>query len=345
MAKLFLKKNSVRFPKLIIVEGFWKIGKTKIINYLAQRFGYIVIPELNHLKNNISQDISQWYHQKHLERYDQMEKKLKQKEKIIVERSVISNIAFSYAKTHKLSENFKVDLEKIKKRGDLLIIFLYGNKNFIKERVIKLKDYSVKKQILENPNFYKNYVYFYKNLLPSRIDNKIIFIKVDNKNAFNKFSDIIKRIETKIMVKDRDYQINCIVLKRQGRLLKDIKFLLLKRIQRKGGFWQPITGGAFFSEDKIAALKRELEEETGIKQKEIKNIINTNYSFSFVNDEGNKLQEYVYGVEINPNQKIVISKEHTEARWVGFKTALKLLKYESNKKGFRMLYEILKKRE
>lgn len=142
------------------------------------------------------------------------------------------------------------------------------------------------------------------------------------------------------MARDRDYQINGIVFKREGESPKNIKFLLLKRTLQKGGFWQSVTGGAFFSEDKIEALKRELKEEIGIK-KGVKNIINTNYSFSFIDDEGNGLQEYVYGIEIDPKQKISISKEHTKYKWVTLQEALKFLKYKSNKKGFKILYKII----
>lgn len=147
------------------------------------------------------------------------------------------------------------------------------------------------------------------------------------------------------MAKDRDYEINCIVFKREGKSPKDIKFLLLKRIPKRGGFWQSVTGGALFSEDKIEALKRELKEETGIKESDIKNIIDTNYSFSFVDEEGDELREYIFGVEVNPNQKIILSKEHTKVRWVDFETALKLLKYKENKKAFKTLYEILKSKK
>lgn len=142
------------------------------------------------------------------------------------------------------------------------------------------------------------------------------------------------------MLKDRIYQINCIIFKRIGESPKDIRFLLLKRQPEKGGFWQSITGGVYPKEDKIKALKRELQEEIGVK--EIKKIIDTNYSFSFITDEGDTLHEYVFGIEIDPKQKISISKEHTKYKWVKLKEALKLLKYESNIKGFKILYKIKK---
>lgn len=340
MGKLYLKKNLAKLPKIIIVEGFWGMGKTKLIDYLVKKFNYFSIPEPNHVTENIRKDISRWYYKKHLERLSEAIKKIEQK--IVMERSVISSVAFDYAKTNKLPPNYQKNLKKIRKLKDFLVIFLYGNKNFVRKKAFGLKDFSVKRQLLNNPNFYRNYINFYKNILPPLIGNKITFVKVSDGNTFNKFSNIIKKLKLRFMAKDRDYQINGIVFKREGKSIKDVKFLLLKRIPQKGGFWQSITGGAFFSEEKIKALKRELKEEANIEEKGIKNIINTNYSFSFINENGEELREYVYGVEIDPGQKIIISKEHSEARWVDFKTALKLLKYESNKRGFRILYKILK---
>ena len=144
------------------------------------------------------------------------------------------------------------------------------------------------------------------------------------------------------MKKDRIYEVNCIVFKRVGDSSKDVRFLLLKRIPKKGGFWQPVTGRVHQDEVRIKAIKREIREETGIKVKEIKGIINTNYSFQYRDNDGDKVREYVYGVEIIPKQEITISKEHTKFKWVTLREALKLLKYESNKKGFRVLFKMIK---
>ena len=49
------------------------------------------------------------------------------------------------------------------------------------------------------------------------------------------------------------------------RINGEIQYLLLKRISNLGEFWQPDTGGLEEGETKIEALKREIKEETGIK--------------------------------------------------------------------------------
>ena len=198
MARLYLKKDFVKLPKIIIVEGFWQIGKTKLIDYLAKEFNCIVLSEPNHITENIKKDISRWYYKRHLTRYNKALMTLKQKKNVLMERSVISNIAFNYAKTNKLPLNCRKNLEKIRELENFLLIFLYGDRDFIKRRVLRIKDLSVKKQILDNPNFYRNYIYFYKNFLPPLINNKMIFLKVNDKKVFKKFSNIIKELKMKI---------------------------------------------------------------------------------------------------------------------------------------------------
>lgn len=137
---------------------------------------------------------------------------------------------------------------------------------------------------------------------------------------------------------DRVSQINCIVFKPEGI---DYKFLVLKRREDKGGFWQSVTGGVKEGENEIIALKRELKEETGIS--EYRKLINLRYSYSFSLPHLGELMENVYAVEVSPHIEIILSPEHTEYRWVDFEEALSLIKYETNKEGFRKIWKMLNK--
>ncbi len=116
-------------------------------------------------------------------------------------------------------------------------------------------------------------------------------------------------------------------------------FLLAKRNPEKGGFWQPITGGANKNEKLIEAAKRELLEETGIK--EYKNFISGVYYFEFNTENYGRLKEYVYGVEVDNNVDAKLSEEHTEKRWCTLDESLQLLKFETNKEALRTLYSQL----
>ena len=124
----------------------------------------------------------------------------------------------------------------------------------------------------------------------------------------------------------------------------EIQYLLLKRISSIGRFWQPVTGGLEEGETKVEALEREVREETGIKN--IVGIMKDIYYDEFLDffkREGCQrlIKEYVYGAEVSSNEKIAISREHSEYRWCGFEEALKLLKWKGNKEALEKLNDIL----
>ena len=118
-------------------------------------------------------------------------------------------------------------------------------------------------------------------------------------------------------------------------------FLILKRSLKRGGFWQPITGGVEEGETFNEAVLREIGEEIGIV--DIIKLIDMDYSFDFFED-GIEHYEKVFGAEVSPEQIITLSEEHTEFKWVDGQTAIdKFLKYPGNKEGFKRLIELLEK--
>lgn len=114
-----------------------------------------------------------------------------------------------------------------------------------------------------------------------------------------------------------------------------VLFLLLKRNEQKGGFWQPITGGVQEGEDLISAVNRELKEETGVT-KYLRIIDNVHY-FEFDANELGILKEYVFGIQIASDTNIKLSEEHTEMKWCDLDESLVLLKYDNNKDGFKKI--------
>jgi dATP pyrophosphohydrolase len=122
------------------------------------------------------------------------------------------------------------------------------------------------------------------------------------------------------------------------------QYLLLRRISDAGGFWQPVTGGIEEGETKIQALKREIQEETGINNptKIINNVYCCEFWDYYKREACHRLiKEHVFGVEISSNEKITISHEHTEYKWCTFKEALELLKWKENKEALKKLNHIL----
>lgn len=86
------------------------------------------------------------------------------------------------------------------------------------------------------------------------------------------------------------------------------------------------------------------KQETGIKNitKIIKNVHYYEFWDLFKRENRQRLiKEYAFGVEVSPNEKITISREHTEYKWCNFQQALRLLKYKENKEALKKLNNIL----
>jgi dATP pyrophosphohydrolase len=126
---------------------------------------------------------------------------------------------------------------------------------------------------------------------------------------------------------------------------RGIEFLLLKTTPEREDFWQPVTGGLEEGETEVQALKREVWEETGVKDvmRIIENVGYFEYPDAHFIEGFDFIREYVFGVEVDPNEKITVDrKEHYLFKWCSFQEALELLKWDENKKALTRLNEILK---
>ena len=97
----------------------------------------------------------------------------------------------------------------------------------------------------------------------------------------------------------------------------ELKFLLLKRIPERSGYWQPVCGGIEKGESDIDAVLREIQEETGISNYE--QIINLDYSCIYKEPKNGiimEMQDFFYAIEIDCERKIEISEEHEQYLWV-----------------------------
>ena len=150
----------------------------------------------------------------------------------------------------------------------------------------------------------------------------------------------------------RTQQVECIVFRNDhGK----IQYLLLKRIPKKGGFWQPPCGGVEKEDESlIHAAYREMQEEAGIQKGDILRVIENVHQFTMYNDylsgeESPPLTEYVFGFEVKPDTVVKIDQnksiEHEDITWTGYEEAIKLLKWEDNKNAFRALHKILTEKQ
>ncbi len=123
------------------------------------------------------------------------------------------------------------------------------------------------------------------------------------------------------------------------------EFAVLKRSD--ADYWQFVAGGGEDGETPEQAAQRETEEETGLI-----NTLAALDSFSTIPKscfEDEELwgpgvfviPQYCYSVDAGSHE-IVLSREHTEFRWVPFDVACKLLKWDSNRNALWELNERLK---
>lgn len=124
-----------------------------------------------------------------------------------------------------------------------------------------------------------------------------------------------------------------------------IEYALFKR--KDMDVWQGIAGGGKIGETPLETAKRETLEESGIPtdnqfiQLDSKATIPVEYVVGkfLLGSETYVIPEYCFGVDVR-EEKIIISKEHTEFTWVCFEKAIELLEWDSNKNA---LWELNKR--
>jgi dATP pyrophosphohydrolase len=93
------------------------------------------------------------------------------------------------------------------------------------------------------------------------------------------------------------------------------KFLILKRASRyMHGLWQQVAGRIEPGETGIQAIVREIEEETGHRPKAL---YSADMTESFYNYHRNCIMIIpVFAAEFDLGKEVILSKEHSEFKWV-----------------------------
>jgi dATP pyrophosphohydrolase len=115
----------------------------------------------------------------------------------------------------------------------------------------------------------------------------------------------------------------------------EILYAVFKRSD--ADYWQAIAGGGEDDETQLEAARRESFEEAGIKSE---NEFVKLDSFSSVPAEGISgmiwgqkvlvVPQYCFAVEVK-SERLKLSTEHTEYRWLNYEEAHAILHYDSNK--------------
>ncbi len=112
-----------------------------------------------------------------------------------------------------------------------------------------------------------------------------------------------------------------------SRLYDTRQFLLLKSPR---GDWNFVKGHRENGETDYQTLRREIQEETGIRRFSILNYLgDVNYTFLKKNIEIEKVVKFYHVSAFN--SQIMISQEHVDYAWLGYEQAKKLLTFWQSK--------------
>ena len=114
------------------------------------------------------------------------------------------------------------------------------------------------------------------------------------------------------------------------------EYALVKRSD--AGFWQGISGGGEDDESPLEAAKRETYQEAGIPPDSsfmqldtVESVPVTEFKDSYLwGDDVYVIPQYCFGVLVEDSE-LVLSREHTEYRWLKYEEADRLLKWGGNK--------------
>ena len=120
------------------------------------------------------------------------------------------------------------------------------------------------------------------------------------------------------------------------------EFLLLRRVQSHGGFWQSVTGSLEGEETHLQAAVREVAEETGYRPHsdeviplglvnvfEIAPQWRVKYAPGVTHNE-----EVCFALQVDKRDVAIDAVEHDAFMWVNYDTATEMLYWESNRRAF-----------
>jgi dihydroneopterin triphosphate diphosphatase len=129
------------------------------------------------------------------------------------------------------------------------------------------------------------------------------------------------------------------------------RYAVFRRADRADECWQGIAGGGEEGEAPIDAARREAWEEAGIGMESRFVALDSRATIPVAHVSGFLwgpdvlvIPEWTFGVEVE-REDLVLSREHTEVRWLPYDEAHALLRWDSNRCALWELHHRLTRRE
>jgi 8-oxo-dGTP pyrophosphatase MutT (NUDIX family) len=129
--------------------------------------------------------------------------------------------------------------------------------------------------------------------------------------------------------------------------------LLLRRTEQWGGFWQGVSGAPEWAETDDEGAIREVREETGFDVADSLRRIDVRYDLLRESDPDRDRWEQLYGPEVvaipeevyvanvPPGDPVLAPYEHDAFRWCSIDDALRLLRWENNRRALLAAVEFV----
>lgn len=320
----------------IIVEGLWTLGKTSIAQLYCSKYKYDFISEPWHTKESVlmpDSEVDNWYLTEHKKR----EGLLRQESAVFLDRSILSTFAFNFALGRSLpDEGYLTSLKELIQTERILIVYIKAEDELFSYKKEELQEYTEDIQnIILQKELRDRYEEWYTKVLPLKYGITPLVVRVFKDGLRQSTEEITKDIRSSL-INNRVAQVNIVCFDDQS--VENLKVLVLKRSEDKGGFWQTITGGIHPGEDLMEAAQREIYEEINLAPSEYE-IDLTDMTYSFEGNDGYILDEYVFACKIKDFVNIKISEEHETMEWLKLEAAQKKVKYENNRLAIHAGYK------
>ena len=329
-----------KLPSIVVIEGFWGVGKSTLITNIRQSYPVLFIPEPNYISAGIKTGISEWYQGQHNKRMKLAKKYIKFGENVILERSILSSAAFYYARHGFIPKWFDSSKLELSSLNNIHIFFLYNDKNSFLKNYSEIKDKGVKSAMAKE-SFYDNYFNFLAKIVPKLINQKIVCVKISG----NRYQPDVNKEIKKILSDNHSWKRKIKEIKHycaSAIMFNGDKFLLL--YSSKHGHFSLPQGHRNKGEEFASTISREIKEETGFYDFEIIMPIDT-YGFRFYNK--NQIIHKIitcFLVRLNSlkkNKKCFEVHESYTNRFFTAENAIKKLKWSEDKEIMKRAQNII----